>query len=153
MVQAGTYAPDFRLARLGGGEISLAGAIASGPALLAFFKVACPVCQLMLPHLDRIHAAGGLPVYAISQNDGRATGEFNREFGLTLPTLLDPEGRFPASNAYGITHVPTLFLVERDGAVGRVIDGWSRQDVQALGELAGIDPFVPGVFVPEFKAG
>jgi peroxiredoxin len=153
MIQPGDRAPEFRLSRLGGGEISLADVIAGAPALIAFFKISCPVCQLMLPHLDRIHASGRLPVYCVSQNDARSTAEFNREFGVSMPTLLDPEGRYPASNAYGIRHVPTLFLIERDGTVSQSIDGWSRKDVQALGGMAGVDPFVKDVYVPEFRAG
>jgi peroxiredoxin len=153
MVQSGDRAPDFRLARLGGGEVALDDIVSGAPALLVFFKVTCPVCQLMLPHLERIHAAGTLPVYCISQHDAAATEGFNRQFGITMPTLLDPDRRFPASNAYGIRHVPTMFLIERDGSVAQVMDGWSRQEVQALGERAGVNPFVSGVFVPEFKAG
>jgi len=153
MTQPGERAPGFRLARLGGGEAALEELTAGAPALLAFFKITCPVCQLMLPHLERIHAAGTLPVWCISQNDAASTAEFNQEYGLTMPTLLDPERRFPASNAYGITHVPTVFLIERDGTVAQVIDGWSRGDVKALGERAGVDPFQPGVYVPELRAG
>ena len=41
--------------------------------------------------------------------------------------LLDrEEDDFPASNAYGISRVPTMFLVERGGTVARVIEGWSQ---------------------------
>jgi peroxiredoxin len=153
MTQSGDRAPEFRLRRLGGRETSLAEIVAGAPALIAFFKTTCPVCQLMLPHLERIHASGRLPVFCVSQNDADSTAEFNREFGLSMPTLLDPEGRYPASNAYGIRHVPTVFLVERDGTVSQAVDGWSRPDVQALGEMAGVDPFEAGVYVPEFRAG
>ena len=39
-----------------------------------------------------------------------------------LPLLLDEEDAgFPASNAYGISTVPTMYLVERDGTISRVI--------------------------------
>jgi len=37
--QPGTHAPEFRLARLEGGEVALADLLAEGPAALAFFKV------------------------------------------------------------------------------------------------------------------
>lgn len=153
MLRAGDRAPEFSLARLGGGITSLADILAGGAALLAFFKVSCPVCQLMFPHLERIHAAGAFPIVGISQNDEASTAEFNRAFGISFPTLLDPELRFPASNAYKITHVPTLFLIERDGTLAQVIDGWDRKEVKALGDRAGIDPFLPGRAVPEWKAG
>lgn len=160
LLESGTRAPDFQLARLidsnAGAEVSLTDLIAHGPAVLAFFKITCPVCQMTLPFLERIHKAsnGGLPIYGISQNDERGTRDFARQFGITFPLLLDREEReFPASNAYGISSVPTLFVVERDGSISSVTEGWSRRDIAALGERAGTNPLRPSDNVPELKAG
>src|SRR4051794_14335281 len=103
-------APPFRLPQLSGKELTLESLAAGGPCLLTFFKISCPICQMTLPWLQRLHDSGMLPVYAVSQNDAEDTRDFNKQFGLTLPTLLDPEDDdFPASNAYGIMHVPTSF--------------------------------------------
>src|SRR2546425_585632 len=111
LLAPGDVAPGFRLHRLEGGEVSLAELLPTGPILLAFYKVTCPVCQFTLPFLERIHAGAALPIYGISQDDAGDTREFNAEYGLTLPTLLDREDDgFPASNAYGISHVPTMYL-------------------------------------------
>ena len=154
LLQAGTRAPDFRLPRLDGGEATLHDLIAGGEILLAFFKVTCPVCQLTFTFLERLHQAGSLPIYGISQNDAEDTREFNQEFGVTLPTLLDPEdGDFAASNAFGISSVPTMFLVERDGTISRVMEGWLKKEIEWLGGKAGVHPFRPGDYVPEWKAG
>jgi len=154
LLAAGSRAPDFRLARLDGGETTLAEISVRGPALLVFFKVSCPVCQMTLPFLDRIHAAGSLPVYGISQNDARDTRQFMHEFGISFPMLLDSEDSgFPASNDYGISSVPTSFLVERDGSVSRVIEGWQKPEMERLGALSGIAVFRPDDHVPAWKAG
>ncbi len=154
LLDPGSRAPAFRLPRLEGGETSLEDLIANGPVLLAFFKVSCPVCQLTLPFLDRIHNPGRLPVYAISQNDAEDTREFQRHFRVTLPTLLDSDDRhYPASNAFGISSVPTTFLVERDGTVSRVIEGWRKKEIEWLGGKAGVQPFRQGEKVPDWKAG
>ena len=59
----GTPAPGFRLARLEGGEVTLAELSAEARVLLVFFKISCPVCQLTAPFLERLHASGGLAVY------------------------------------------------------------------------------------------
>jgi hypothetical protein len=68
--------------------------------------------------------------------------------------LMDSEDdRFPASNAYGISHVPTTFLIEPDGMVARVIEGWVKQDILWLGARAGINPIGDNDSVPEWKAG
>ena len=154
LLQAGAKAPDFQLERLGGGVASLADALADGPALLAFFKVSCPVCQFTLPFLERIHASGGLAILGVSQNDAEDTRDFTRRFGIRFPVLLDSEdAEFPAGNAYGISSVPTMFLVERDGTVAQVIEGWSKRDIRDLGVRAGMAPFGQSDNVPEWKAG
>ena len=159
LIAAGSRAPDFRLARLDGGAMSLAETIAGGPALLVFYKVTCPVCQMTLPFLERIHAGadgggGGLRIYGISQNEAEDTREFMGEFGVTFPMLLDrEEAGFPASNAYGISSVPTSFLVEPDGSIGRVIEGWQKAEIERLGALAGVAVLGAGDYVPAWKAG
>jgi peroxiredoxin len=154
LLQAGARAPDFRLTRLGGGEVWLDELVAEGPALLAFFKITCPVCQLTFPFLERMHKAGTLPIYGISQNEPEDTREFTVEFGVTFPILLDEEeDGFPTSNDYGISSVPTMFLVERDGTIARVFEGWNRKEIEWLGAKAGGNPIRPEDNVPAWKAG
>src|SRR5215471_18173574 len=91
LLDAATPAPGFRLAGLEGGEVTLADLTAQARVLLVFFKITCPVCQLAMPFLERLHAAGGLAVYGISQNDAESTREFTRYFKVTFPILLDSE--------------------------------------------------------------
>jgi peroxiredoxin len=154
LLERGSRAPDFRLPRLDGGTVALQEILANGPALIAFFKTTCPVCQFAFPFLERIHQAGTLPVCAISQDDARDTREFNRQCGLTFPTLLDTaRSGFPVSNAFGISSVPTTFLIERDGGISRAIEGWSKREIEWLGGLAGVEAFRQGDNVPEWKAG
>lgn len=154
LLESGSRAPDFRLERLTGGVTSMSDLLAGGPVLLAFFKISCPVCQMTFPFLERIHAAGGLRIVGISQNDAADTREFNEEFGVTFPTLLDSEeSGFPASNDYGISSVPAMFLVEPSGTIAQVIEGWRKRDMEGLAEGAGAPLFKPGDYVPEWKAG
>lgn len=153
MLQSGSIAPPFLLEDMGGGKRSLKEILEAGPALLAFYKISCPVCQLTLPFLERI-ARGSLQVIAISQDDERGTAKFQQKYGLSLPTLLDREsGDYPASNAYGISHVPSLFLIEPDGRVSMAVDGFVKRDLEAIGQRAGVAPFHPDDHVPEWKAG
>ncbi len=152
LAATGSGAPGFRLRTPGGEEVALGGLLAEGPVVLAFFKVSCPVCQLTLPFLDRIHPA--MRVYGISQDDARWTGDFVKRYSLTFPMLLDPEeDDYPASNAYGISSVPTLFLVEPEGNISRVIEGFRRREIQEIADRAGVSPFRPSEYVPEWKAG
>jgi peroxiredoxin len=139
---AGAIAPDLSLKVLGGGEVSLH---SPEPVLLAFFKISCPVCQLILPYLQRLHPT--LKVWGVSQNNAKDTRDFAEHFGLTIPILLDPEDTFPASNAFGISHVPTTFILEPGGRIRKVIDGWIKQEMVALGAVG------PDDNVPAWKAG
>jgi len=154
LIQTGSQAPDFQLPLVQGGDRSLKQLLTRSRVLLAFFKITCPVCQLAFPFLERIHASGNLSIYGVSQNDPADTEDFNREFGVTFPTLLDSEDRgFPVSNDYGIGIVPTLFLVEPSGAVALVSEGWTKKDIAWLGTQAGVNVFRQDDDVPEWKAG
>jgi len=142
ILQAGARAPEFGLEHQ------------EGAILLVFFKVTCPVCQFTLPFLNRIHSAGTLPVYGISQDDDADTREFNQEFGIQFPVLLDrEEAGYPVSNEYGISSVPSLFLVEPDGRIARVIEGWSKREMEWLGARANATVIRQNDTVPEWKAG
>jgi peroxiredoxin len=146
--EVGARAPEFRLPRSDGSELSLAEITAQGPALLAFFKISCPVCQLTFPFLERIHHAGSLAVYGISQNNARDTSDFAKQYRTTFPMLLDSEkAGYPVSNAYGITSVPAIFVIGRDGVIQQVTLGWRKQEMAALGAIRADDS------VPEWKAG
>ena len=57
MLQAGAKTPAFELTDLSGGSQSLVAILQKGPALLAFFKSSCPVCQLTFPYLQRMSAS------------------------------------------------------------------------------------------------
>jgi len=161
LLRSGQRAPGFRLVRCengtAGGTADLDGLLAAGPALLAFFKASCPVCQLTLPFLERIHrgrTTGSLAVYGISQDDAETSREFAAEFGITFPMLLDTEeSGYPASNAYGLSHVPSLFLVERDGTIAWSLEGFNRRELAAVAGKGGVSLFRPHEKVPDWKAG
>lgn len=159
MLAAGARAPEFSLRDAGGERHSLQSLIEPGPVLLAFFKVSCPICQYTLPFLERIHAGAGgaeasIRIVGISQDGARDTQEFASEFGLTFPMLLDEAGAgYPASNAFGIGTVPSLFLVEPDGGIAKSETGFSKRELEEVGRRAGVAPFQSGERVPEMRPG
>jgi peroxiredoxin len=153
MLATGAKAPNVSLTGLSGSRETLAELIAKEPVLLAFYKVSCPVCQLTLPFLDRL-APGKLPVVTISQDDTSSTERFRQRFNLSRPVLFDREqDGYPASNAFGITNVPSLFLVEADGSISMAGSGFRKSDLEALGKRAGVTIFRDDENVPEWKAG
>jgi peroxiredoxin len=153
MLSAGAAAPDFTLRDTRGEQHSLRSILARGPALIALYKVSCPVCQLSAPYLERL-ATGALQVVTISQDDEAATRKFQETFGLTAPSLLDAkQDGYRVSNAFGIRHVPSLFVVETDGTISSSGSGFSKSQFEDLGERAGVDVFHPSDNVPEWRPG
>jgi len=163
-LEAGVHAPEIELNDLDGRKFSLQEARKKGPVVAAFFKVSCPVCQFTFPFLERIFKAygksGKFTFVGISEDNAADTRSFNREFGVTFPVLLDPAGKYPASNAYGLTHVPSVFLISPEGEIESSFVGWSKADTEQLNRmLAGTANATPaqifpaGESVPEFKPG
>jgi peroxiredoxin len=153
MIASGTAAPAFTLPGLSGGTVSL-DSDSGAPVLVAFYKVTCPVCEYTFPFLERIASgANGLRVLGISQNGAKETAAFCRTYGLRFPMGLDSaEAGYPASNAYRITHVPSLFLVE-NGEITMSVSGFSRADLEQIGARFGAPPFRKGEKIPDFRPG
>ena len=145
MLSAGDTAPEFRLA-----DTNLNVLLANGPVLLAFFKISCPVCQYTFPYLERM--SGRVPVVGISQDDPESTDEFRRAFRLTFPIALDDEA-YSVSNAYRLTHVPSLFLVEPERNISVSVSGFSKHELETIGQRFGVSPFREGERIPPFRPG
>jgi peroxiredoxin len=159
----GVAAPEFALDTLDHKKFSLKEALARGPVVLAFFKVSCPTCQYTFPFLERLFQAYPnrcVTVVGISQNTAKDTAGFAREHGITFPILLDDTNRYPVSNAYGLTHVPTIFWIAGDGEIEISSVGWVKSDFEQLNrrmaEAESLAPqgiFHPGEEVRDFRAG
>jgi peroxiredoxin len=159
---AGAKAPAISLQDMGGETVTLADALKKGPVVAAFFKVSCPTCQFTAPYLERLHETYGGPkltLFGISQDDARDTREFFKEFDVEFPSLIDADG-YPVSNQYGITNVPTLFLIAQDGKIQLTSVGFAKKDLEQIAAEAaratGTPPralFKPSEAVPEIKPG
>lgn len=159
----GSAAPSFSLKALDGKSYSLHDLLARGPVVLAFFKISCPVCQFTFPFLQRIserYAGDGVSVIGVSQDDVRSTKEFNREFGVTFPTLIDDQPAYPVSNAYGLTNVPTVLFIASDGRIRISGTGFSKNDLDSMAKelaqhrkLSAAPLFRLDETVPDFKPG
>ena len=96
----------------------------------------------------------------ISQNGERDTAAFLKEYGVTFRILLDDPNGYAISNAYGLTNVPSLFLIGQDGQIEITSVGWVKPDVEeihrklAAAQQTTAPPiFKPGEEVRDFRAG
>jgi peroxiredoxin len=162
-LQSGAKAPDISLAAVDGTPFNLQEALKKGPVFAAFFKISCPVCQYAFPYFERVfkaHAGRNVTFVGISQDDKKNTASFLKQYGVTFPAMLDDPKGYAVSNAYGLTNVPTWFLIGQDGEIEISSVGWVKQDVEELNrELAGLEKmpppqlFQPGEEVRDFRAG
>jgi peroxiredoxin len=158
-----SQAPDFELRAMDGRRFVLREELAHGPIILAFFKVSCPTCQYAFPFLERLERAyghKGVRIVGVSQNNPKDTSAFTKEFGVTFPVLLDDSEKYLASNAYGLTNVPTIFWIGQDSEIEISSVGWVKADFEAINrkmaESGNISPtavFRPGEDVRDFRAG
>lgn len=160
---AGQTAPDFTLKTMEGKTFGLREALKHGPVVAAFFKVSCPVCQFAFPYLERIYKVNGgkgITIIGVSQNEAKETTAFIKQFGITFPILLDDTKTFPASNAYGLTNVPTIFWIAENGLIEISSVGWVKTDIEAIyrkttvaGATAVTPLFHRDEKIAEFRAG
>ncbi|OLC83100.1 MAG: hypothetical protein AUH66_03365 [Acidobacteria bacterium 13_1_40CM_4_57_6] len=96
----------------------------------------------------------------ISQDDARSTMSFAKEYGVTFPILIDDENGYVVSNAYGLSNVPTIFLIDTDGTVKVSSMGFDKKDLETIAanlaerkttSLAAL--FRPDEVVPANKPG
>jgi peroxiredoxin len=159
----GTKAPDFEVRAMDGRRFVLRDELALGPVVLVFFKVSCPTCQYALPFLERLERAyghTGVRIIGVTQNDPKQTAAFTKEFGISFPVLLDEMDRYPVSNAYGLTNVPTLFWIAQGGQIEVSSVAWVKADFEEVGRkmaaarnLPPASVFKAGEDVRDFRAG
>ncbi len=134
-IVAGNTAPGFSLKDSNGKDYALSALLEKGPVVAAFFKISCPVCQYTFPFLERLYQGYGKTAtfLGVSQDDATATKKFNIEYGVTFPAALDESAKnYPVSNAYGLTNVPTVFLIEPDGTAKVVCNGFDKKGLEEI---------------------
>ncbi|MBN1246042.1 MAG: cytochrome c biogenesis protein CcsA [Anaerolineae bacterium] len=131
----GQPAPDFRLALVDGGVVSLSD-LSGQVAVLNFWAPWCPTCKENLPVLADVWRAyqdrGVTVVGAAYQSEAEAVTESMHTYEITYPVGLDVGDRM--ARAYGITGVPETFIIDADGNLAYIHIGPMAQD-QLLSEL------------------
>jgi thiol-disulfide isomerase/thioredoxin len=139
-------APGFRLADVAGPPFSYGEKGSRKPLLIAFFSIFCEPCRIQLPVLQRMqekYGGGGLEVAAVSL-DGEVlkttVAGFTQQERYTFRVLLDQvrgERLFRVADAYRVTEIPALYLMDRAGRVafagtGRVTEESLEKAVSAV---------------------
>ncbi|HTY97200.1 MAG TPA: TlpA disulfide reductase family protein [Solirubrobacteraceae bacterium] len=112
---SGRPAPGLPGAQLSGPPANLTGLLSSAhgkPVLVVFWASWCGPCSREAPALERFSRSseGRARIVGVDWSDARTGGRsFIARYGWTFPNLSDPQGT--VGNAYGITGLPTTFVV------------------------------------------
>ena len=110
----GAAAPEFRIPRLGGGQLSLSD-FKGRPLLLVFSDPHCGPCDLLAPRLERLSRTGDVQVVMVSRGDAAANQDKVTRHRLTFPVGL--QGHWEISRLYGMFATPIAFLIDAHGIV------------------------------------
>ena len=135
-LEAGVAAPEVTLEDAEGQSTLLAGLAKGGWLLAVFYKVGCGTCKFSAPYFEKIHRAyngkQGFRVLGVSQDTPEDTRAFMAEHGASFKNVYDTTHW--ASADFGLTNVPTWFLLDESGSILDSNTGFCRTD---LNELSG----------------
>lgn len=120
----GKKAHDFALRDLAGNAVRMSDS-GGKVVFLNFWATWCPACRVEMPAMEKVHRrfkARGLAVVsvAVDAQGKKSVSPFVKELGLTFSVLLDPKNE--VMDRYGVTLIPTTFLIGRSGELlGKVI--------------------------------
>ena len=111
----GSPAPDFRLPRVGGGELALSQYRGRQVLLLFSDLPRCPF-NALLADLQRRYAAGSeVDVVMVSQGDRRTNASMIAKLRVTFPVVLQRQRE--VSRLYRMFAAPVGFLVDERGVI------------------------------------
>ncbi|HZN91228.1 MAG TPA: TlpA disulfide reductase family protein [Myxococcales bacterium] len=103
----------------------------------------CEPCKAALPEWDALAAVyrdRGVRIYAVSvDKDLNKVGEFLKQVPLQVPVLLDRDAAM-AEGVLRLSHVPTAFIVDKQGVIRAKYEAYAPGDVK--GFVKAIDPLL-----------
>ncbi|MEO7720048.1 MAG: redoxin domain-containing protein [Capsulimonas sp.] len=154
LLSAGSAAPDFTVFTSAGKTTHLSD-FKGKIVILDLWATWCVPCQASMPHLNKVYAATknqGVQVLAVcvwDKKDAYAKWNAEKASSFQFPTYFDPAPNNDSSFAsidYGVTGIPTQYVIDKDGKIAAAIAGYddSHQLEDALTKL--------GVTLPKLTA-
>jgi thiol-disulfide isomerase/thioredoxin len=141
LIAVGKDAPDFT-ADSPNGPLNLS-SLKGKVVVLDFWATWCGPCMASMPHLEQVYQKiknrDDVTVLALCVSDERSAYEkwmAANKTKYTFPFAFDPAGRDAAKNIsrnkFGVTGIPTTFLIGKDGKIAAAIVGYSGENDKRL---------------------
>ncbi len=123
--QIGQAAPDFTLKDATGKNISLS-SLKGRVIMINFWATWCPPCRQEMPSMEMLfqeYNKKGFEILAISSDSQgeKIVKPFMEFYELSFTALMDTDGK--VHSAYGITSIPTTYIVDKKGAIAQKFMG------------------------------
>lgn len=115
-------APTFAAHTLAGERVSLH-QFAGRPLVVHFWATWCPVCRLEQGAVNALAADHAVITVAMQSEGDAEVRAYLREHGLSFPVINDRDGAL--ARRYGVTAVPTTFVIGPDGRIRFVDMGYT----------------------------
>lgn len=133
----GFRAPNFTLKDLNGGMVSMAG-LRGKVIMINFWATWCGPCKVEMPSMNRLYTdlkGKDFEILAISSDvqGEKVVKPFIAQGRFSFPVLIDSS--FKVNSNYGVTGIPTTFLVDKDGVITYKILGprdWNSPEAREL---------------------
>ncbi len=133
-VKVGLPAPNFTFPGLDDKKVSLTD-FKGKVVFLNIWATWCPPCREEMPSMEKLYQelkGNDFEILAVSVDalGATAVAPFMKEYKLSFPALLDPEGTI--KNLYGTTGVPESFVIGKEGIIEKIVIGpmdWSTPEV------------------------
>ncbi|MFM7133348.1 MAG: TlpA family protein disulfide reductase, partial [Planctomycetota bacterium] len=117
-VKPGDAAPDFKLTDLAGNEVTLA-SLKGKVVLLDFWATWCGPCKAAMPSMQKLHdeyGPKGVVILGVNtwEQKADAAKDYMASKKFTYGCLLKGDD---LAKAYGVTGIPTLVVIGKDGTV------------------------------------
>jgi peroxiredoxin len=127
--EEGKPAPDFTLKSVTGKNLKLS-EMTGNVVLINFWASWCGPCREEMPLLNALHnkyAPLGFSVLGVNvEENGDAAKGFLKDFPVDFPVLLDSVNQ--VSKQYQVIAMPTTVVVDRDGKVRYLHQGYKAGD-------------------------
>ena len=142
-IAVGKKAPDFSMRSVSGGSDIKLSSFTDKPTLLVFYASWCPHCQKEAPTLQRLYTElgpKGLNVVGVDVDQQISDAQsFVKTYRISFPVAHgNPSAHSSTLDTYGISGVPTVYVLDKGGIVkhvykGEAAEGTLKKDLAELG--------------------